>query len=505
MGVRKNMSIQVLRGPSVSTDNPVLAEGQPYVDIQSNPPKLKIGDGQTNLNSLPYIGAEFASDVYRNDAIYPADTHFNIATADTPIFSLYANQIHVDDIYSESRDTIHLMNSILPTDITVNLGDASTRFNYIYGENIISNLIDCTNLTCGTGVFNSGVTTTSISTTSLNSTNTVIATYKPIIPMQDDDYSIGDSTHRFNSIHTNNLVLNSRTLNYQSDGYIHTDNTYLITKAYLDNTPLKGFSSTEVWPNANRVIISSSDSVLSASSITTTQLGYLSGVTSNIQTQLNGKAASSHSHSYLPLSGGTLTGPVTFNTTNYPNIRTGSTGNALHITIGSGTGNGVVIDSGWAFRPSGNGNITLGNGSHKWGQIYSTNSGISTSDRNKKHSIATITDKFAKDIVMGLNPVSYKFDEGTSNRTHHGFIAQDIEELLTTLNIPTQDFAAYIKWQEIEDVFHKDGTYEATPIPNTYSYGLRYEELIAPLVKVVQLQQQEIDTLKTQLKLITEE
>lgn len=37
------------------------------------------------------------------------------------------------------------------------------------------------------------------------------------------------------------------------------------------------------------------------------------------------------------------------------------------------------------------------------------------------------------------------------------------------------------------------------------SYGLRYEELIAPLVKVVQFQQQEIDTLKTQLNLITEE
>lgn len=42
-GGPQNMSIQVLRGPSVSTDNPVLAEGQPYVDVESNPPKLKIG------------------------------------------------------------------------------------------------------------------------------------------------------------------------------------------------------------------------------------------------------------------------------------------------------------------------------------------------------------------------------------------------------------------------------------------------------------------------------
>ena len=32
------------------------------------------------------------------------------------------------------------------------------------------------------------------------------------------------------------------------------------------------------------------------------------------------------------------------------------------------------------------------------------------------------------------------------------------------------------------------------------SYGLRYEELIAPLVKVVQNQQKEIDTLKSKLQ-----
>lgn len=40
---------------------------------------------------------------------------------------------------------------------------------------------------------------------------------------------------------------------------------------------------------------------------TVAELNYTDGVTSNIQTQLNGKAASSHTHSYLPLSGGTLT------------------------------------------------------------------------------------------------------------------------------------------------------------------------------------------------------
>ena len=47
---------------------------------------------------------------------------------------------------------------------------------------------------------------------------------------------------------------------------------------------------------------------------TAAELNYCDGVTSNIQTQLNSKAASDHTHSYLPLSGGTLTGELLINT-----------------------------------------------------------------------------------------------------------------------------------------------------------------------------------------------
>lgn len=53
---------------------------------------------------------------------------------------------------------------------------------------------------------------------------------------------------------------------------------------------------------------------------TAAQLNFCSGVTSNIQTQLNNKAASSHTHNYLPLSGGILTGDLTINNTKGFNI-----------------------------------------------------------------------------------------------------------------------------------------------------------------------------------------
>lgn len=67
---------------------------------------------------------------------------------------------------------------------------------------------------------------------------------------------------------------------------------------------------------ASRALVSDSSGHPAVSAVTATELGYLDGVTSNVQTQLNGKAASSHSHSYLPLSGGTLTGAVTHNAKN---------------------------------------------------------------------------------------------------------------------------------------------------------------------------------------------
>lgn len=49
---------------------------------------------------------------------------------------------------------------------------------------------------------------------------------------------------------------------------------------------------------ANRALVSDANGHPAVSSVTNTELGYLDGVTSNIQNQLNGKAASNHTHNY---------------------------------------------------------------------------------------------------------------------------------------------------------------------------------------------------------------
>ena len=53
--------------------------------------------------------------------------------------------------------------------------------------------------------------------------------------------------------------------------------------------------------------------------VTATKINYLTDVTSNIQAQLNGKAASSHTHTgYLSTTGGTITGPIKWSSDGLP-------------------------------------------------------------------------------------------------------------------------------------------------------------------------------------------
>lgn len=68
--------------------------------------------------------------------------------------------------------------------------------------------------------------------------------------------------------------------------------------------------------------------VMDGITATVNELNYCTGVTGNIQSQINGKADKNHSHSYLPLSGGTITGELKVN----GNITGSLSGNASSAT-----------------------------------------------------------------------------------------------------------------------------------------------------------------------------
>lgn len=167
----------------------------------------------------------------------------------------------------------------------------------------------------------------------------------------------------------------------------------------------------------------------------------------------------------------------------------------------------------WALAPETNGGgsytILLGGPNYRWGQIYSTNSTISTSDRTEKKDIVPLDAEDSVNFIMALNPVSYKFITGNSDRTHYGMIAQDVEEELEELGMTAKDFAGFCKDQKTVPFLREENGCQIKddmPVEGEYTYGLRYEEFIAPTIKTVQVlknrideQQQEIDELKQQL------
>lgn len=153
--------------------------------------------------------------------------------------------------------------------------------------------------------------------------------------------------------------------------------------------------------------------------------------------------------------------------------------------------------------------IGLGNSTYKWDCLYAYVGTILTSDRKKKKDICRLDEELIKQFIMGLVPSSYKMIEGTSGRTHYGFIAQDIEELMESLEMSSMDFAGFIKSPrtEIEEVRDSDGNVVDTRqkvIDGEYEYALRYDEFIAPAIQMIQMQQNEIDSLSEKNKKLQE-
>ncbi len=96
------------------------------------------------------------------------------------------------------------------------------------------------------------------------------------------------------------------------------------------------------------------------------------------------------------------------------------------------------------------------------------------SDKRLKKNIKEIG--VGLDFILKLRPVEYQLLKG-DERTNFGFIAQDIEQLVGTNN----------------SILTIDGDKDRT-------LGLRYTDFIAPLVKAIQEQQQQIDKLKAKNK-----
>lgn len=74
-----------------------------------------------------------------------------------------------------------------------------------------------------------------------------------------------------------------------------------------------------------------------------------------------------------------------------------------------------------------------------------------SSDRRIKNSISYDMDKYSG-FFMSLKPSFYRFNKGSSQRFHIGFIAQDVEEALLNNGLKTSDFAGFVRCAGAHDV-----------------------------------------------------
>lgn len=107
----------------------------------------------------------------------------------------------------------------------------------------------------------------------------------------------------------------------------------------------------------------------------------------------------------------------------------------------------------------------LGTAQFPWSTGCVSSSIISTSDKNKKHDIEELPDKYVTMLEL-LTPKRFKFNNGSSDRYHSGFIAQDVKEAMDACDINSKEFGGWVR----------DIDADGNDI-----YMLRYEEFIAIL------------------------
>ena len=170
----------------------------------------------------------------------------------------------------------------------------------------------------------------------------------------------------------------------------------------------------------------------------------------------------------------TMTGVGLEFVTNRGGIRMTSAGNWW---VDASTGSFGITSSRFSVdvnvTPNSNNGAALGTSGYRWDDIWATNSNIQSSDRNIKKDIQYGLEEYDA-LFDAIKPVTFRYIDGTSGRTHMGIIAQDLEESLNELGISTQDCAAFVKAES-----------DNPDIPG-YDYAVRYGEFIPLLIYQVQ-------------------
>ena len=360
-----------------------------------------------------------------------------------------------------------------------------------------------------------------------------------------------------------------------SHSYTSSTNIYAPTSVGTNGYVLKsGGSGAPSWVAQSSLTAGAASKLSTARTLTIGGTGKTFDGSGNVSWSLSeiGAAPSSHSHSYIPLSGSTaITGALKWNSTNHGvyvsgsnlqigdlsgsnggftqimndcqakkdltvygtfNASTMSQSSYLRGKLGGGyleasgsanycvlmgsaygyssggikvtvysTADGSIASTYGEITGTGDNTCNLGQYHTRWMNVYAASGTVNTSDRNLKDNIKPLDERYKK-LLLALSPVSFTFKDGSSGRTHVGFISQDVEELMTELGMSSLDFAGFCKDAITEEIVNSDGVLTRVPKLDAdgniqYIYSLRYTEFIGIILAMVQDLYNEVEILKS--------
>ncbi|MEL0099165.1 MAG: tail fiber domain-containing protein, partial [Opitutae bacterium] len=166
--------------------------------------------------------------------------------------------------------------------------------------------------------------------------------------------------------------------------------------------------------------------------------------------------------------------------------------------IDQGTGHGLVQSGGYrmgttSFYPLTHDQSDLGTSTLSWDDVYATSGTVNTSDERDKANIADLDLGLA--FVDSLRPVSYTWNDRSGyvgTRTHMGFVAQ---EVATSLGDEAVNRGLWINSPTVPlDPENPEGE------QSVERQGLRYHQLLAPMVKAIQELSATVQTLTARIE-----
>ena len=227
-------------------------------------------------------------------------------------------------------------------------------------------------------------------------------------------------------------------------------------------------------------------------------------------------AAYSHTHNYVPttrtVNSKALSSNITLSASDVGAVPTSRTVNSKALSsnisltysdVGAASsshthskltnGSMEVLVNNEYFRPNGaDGVLYCGGAKNRWKKVYAADGTIGTSDAKEKDVLGDI--EFAEQLILSLEPIKFMWKNGDHRRTRMGFIAQDVSKLCKSLG---QNLALYTASYITNNDDESDVDYLGEEVDDEkLTWGLSYDQLIAPIVAVIQSQNKRITELE---------